>query len=345
MRKYLLPEEGNFYKANLHCHSVCSDGKLTPEQLKEAYKAHGYSVLAYTDHDVLLPHHDLTDDSFLALSGFEMEINAPDVDPLGERRCCHICLVALEPDKVVQPMWHRSAYLFAGALAHRDEVVFDPEQPDYVRRYTGEGISEIMRIGRENGFFVTYNHPVWSLEDATNYTNYHGMHAMEIYNHGCYIAGYEEYNGNAYDEMLRGGERIYCISTDDNHNWAPMDSLNNDSFGGFIMIKAPKLEYRTITRALEAGNFYSSEGPEIRSVWFEDGILHVETGPVTRIAFIYNDRANSNALAAPGQFITEASVRVPEHCGYVRISCTDANGRHADTNAYFIDELYGNTDK
>ena len=26
MRKYLLPEKGTFYKANLHCHATFSDG-------------------------------------------------------------------------------------------------------------------------------------------------------------------------------------------------------------------------------------------------------------------------------------------------------------------------------
>ena len=38
MKKYLLPRTGKFYKANLHCHSTVSDGKLTPAELKEAYK-------------------------------------------------------------------------------------------------------------------------------------------------------------------------------------------------------------------------------------------------------------------------------------------------------------------
>ena len=38
MKKYLLPKCGNDYKANLHCHSTISDGKLTPEEIKEAYK-------------------------------------------------------------------------------------------------------------------------------------------------------------------------------------------------------------------------------------------------------------------------------------------------------------------
>ena len=33
MRKYLLPEHGNFYKVNMHSHSTLSDGKQTPEEL------------------------------------------------------------------------------------------------------------------------------------------------------------------------------------------------------------------------------------------------------------------------------------------------------------------------
>ena len=75
MRKYLLPETGNFYKANLHCHTNCSDGKLSPKEVKELYKANGYSVVAYTDHNIMVDHSDLDDDGFLALSGYEFNVN------------------------------------------------------------------------------------------------------------------------------------------------------------------------------------------------------------------------------------------------------------------------------
>ena len=35
MKQYLLPENGKFYKVNMHSHSTYSDGVQTPEQLKE----------------------------------------------------------------------------------------------------------------------------------------------------------------------------------------------------------------------------------------------------------------------------------------------------------------------
>lgn len=46
---YLISPDKKQYKANLHCHSTISDGKKTPEELKEMYKRHGYSILAITE--------------------------------------------------------------------------------------------------------------------------------------------------------------------------------------------------------------------------------------------------------------------------------------------------------
>ena len=74
MRKYLLPENGNYYKANLHCHSTISDGGLTPKQIKEIYMSRGYSIVAYTDHQLFVRHNDLTDENFLALNGYEADV-------------------------------------------------------------------------------------------------------------------------------------------------------------------------------------------------------------------------------------------------------------------------------
>lgn len=40
-KQYLLPSKGRFYKANLHCHTVLSDGHLTAEEVKRAYMERG----------------------------------------------------------------------------------------------------------------------------------------------------------------------------------------------------------------------------------------------------------------------------------------------------------------
>ena len=332
MKKYLLPKEGQFYKADLHCHSTVSDGHWSPERIKEEYMARGYSVVAYTDHDVLIPHQDLTDERFVALNGYEMEV---DREPSEGRRtkCCHMCLIALEPENITQVCWHRSRYLFGNARNWRDKVRFREEEPDYVRIYSHEGISDMMRRGREAGFFVTYNHPAWSLEDWRDYSGYEGMHAMEVCNWGCIVDGYDDYVPQVYDDLLRQGKRIFCVSTDDNHN------AIEDPFGGFTVIKAPELTYRAITRAMLDGHFYASQGPEIRELWVEDGIVHIRCSEAWKIDCSFDIRGARCVRSREGEPLVEASFPLPKDAAYVRLTVTDRNGAHANTNAYWLDQI------
>ena len=331
MKKFLLPEEGSFYKANLHCHSTVSDGRWSPERIKQEYMTKGYSVIAFTDHDVLIPHPELTDEHFVALSGYEMEIDEVRQDGK-QGKCCHICLVAIEPDNVTQVCWHRSKYLFGNARNYREQVRFYDE-PDYERSFTHECISDMMRRGREAGFFVTYNHPVWSLEDFRDYSGYEGMHAMEICNWGCVVEGYDDYVPQVYDDLLRLGKRIYCIGADDNHN-----SIE-DSFGAFTVIKAPELTYRAITQALLDGHFYASQGPEIYGLWVEDGRIHIRCSDARKIECNFDIRRAFCAWSRPGEPLQEASFPLPERASFVRLTVTDFEGNHANTNAYWLDKL------
>lgn len=333
MRKYLLPETGNFYKANLHCHSVYSDGKYSPEEIKERYKNRGYSIVAYTDHDILIPHAELCDEEFLALNGFEVEITdtEPEDSPACQKKNCHICYVALSPDNLIQPMWHRSKYQFGNAIKHRDEVKFDAALPDYERVYSGEKISEMMQIGRDKGFYVTYNHPTWSLADYQDYMSFNNMNAMEIVNYECCELGYPEHNERVYDDMLRGGKRIYCIATDDNHS---------SFFGGFTVVKAQRLEYKTITDALVAGNFYASEGPEINNLWYEDGKVHIECSEAREIYIVKAVRRNTHVKAEDSP-VREAVFNITPEDIYFRLVVVDYEGKKAYTNAYFVDDLEG----
>ena len=75
MKKYLLPNDVNWYRANMHCHTTVSDGHYSPEEIKKAYKEMGYSIVAYTDHEIIRTHNDLTDDEFLAITSSEFSIN------------------------------------------------------------------------------------------------------------------------------------------------------------------------------------------------------------------------------------------------------------------------------
>ena len=339
MKKYLLPRGGNFYRANLHCHTTVSDGKKTPEEVKERYKSLGYSIVAYTDHDVMVAHPELDDENFLALTGYEIEVTETWDGPFANKKTAHMCFIAMSRDVDRQVCWHREKYMIGHSGEYKDLVKFDESLPDYVREHNGECVSDIMKKGREGGFFVTYNHPTWSLEDSSDYLNFKGMQAMEIYNGSCITSGYEDINPRVYDDILKSGERIYCIGADDNHNSHPDGSRRSDSGVAFTVIKAPSLEYNAVTSALEKGHFYASLGPEIKQLYYEDGKVHIVTSPADRIVMNTGIRRRGIVFREEGKRLTRASFNVPADCVYFRITVFDREGKRADTNAYFIDSL------
>ena len=75
MKKYLIPDGGKFYKANLHMLTTLSDGNMSLEETKKAFMEQGYSIVAFTDHEVMVPHTDLSDENFLAITSTEISMN------------------------------------------------------------------------------------------------------------------------------------------------------------------------------------------------------------------------------------------------------------------------------
>jgi len=335
MKKYLLPKGAKAFKANLHCHTTVSDGKLSPLEVKELYKSQGYSVVAYTDHDTLIAHPELRDEDFLPLNGYEIQITENDEGKPGyARRTCHLCMIGIEPDNLVQKGYHRERYT---KDCNRPFVRFNEDEPDFERIYTPECINGFIKKAREAGFFVTYNHPTWSLESYPEYSRYEGMNAMEIVNYSSRTLGYEEYNPRVYDELLRMGKRIFAVAADDNHNNYPFGNPRCDSCGGFTFIMANSLDYREVTEALVKGNFYASTGPEIHSLVYEDGKVAVKTSEAANIAITYVRGAC--ITYAGDEPLTYASFRLLPDGDYFRITVTDKYGRRANTRAYFFDEL------
>lgn len=337
MKKFLLPENGNFYKANLHCHTTISDGKLTPEEVKEHYKKNGYSIIAYTDHDVMVPHPELRDENFLPLNGYEVQLDNWLTKDYADTLTCHICLIALTEDTDYPVASARTGYKVGNAVNYAHYLKFREGQPDFVREYSVECVNKVFNDGRANSYFVTYNHPTWSQEGYETYSQYEGMHCMEIYNHGCNL-NYVEYNHRVYDDFLRRGKKIYCMASDDTHSHYPIGHEKNDCCGGWVNIKADKLEYETITKALVAGNFYSSTGPEIKSLYVEDNKIFVETSPAKKILFTTARRKAFAYINANG-FVTNGDFGLQKEDVYVRVTVFDEKGNHADSNAYFMEDI------
>ena len=332
--KILLDSKKNFYKAALHTHSVYSDGKKTVEEMKEAYKKEGYSVVAYTDHEHLIDNSHLDDKDFLTITSCEVAIKEfPKESTLvnHQMRVCHLNFYALDQHNTVTPCYS-SIYDHYVTDLNRDLIKYDGE---YERVYSVDGINEMIRIAKEQGFITCYNHPTWSLENATHYLGYEGLFAVEIYNYGCVSGGRTDDEG-VFDDLLRAGKNVYCTAADDCHNTVDYYKAGNDSFGGWVCINADKLEYSTIMNALINGDFYASTGPQIKSLAIDGDKVIVETSPCKHIAIVTKGRRTSRKIAEKDEILTSAELKVIPSDEYFRVICIDENGKKAYSQAYKI---------
>ncbi len=336
---YLIDPGKKQYKANLHSHSTMSDGRLTPQQMKEAYRSHGYSILAITDHDYPVDHSDMTEQDFLMITGYE-SIAYEEVaeDPLGLfLPMIHMNLFAKSPHNITMVDFD-PGYCFFIPEDVRPSIPLAPEQRS--REYSLSYINDFVRKAREAGFLVSYNHPSYNTEPFETIMAYQGFFSMEIANTDANsITGFE-YNGELYNRLLAAGKRLFCHAADDNHNLHPADSAGWDSFGAWTVITADALDYPSVIDAMETGQMYASRGPSIYEASFAGGRLHVECSDAACIRAFYGSHKNTRVrFASRGSAVTSADFDMPDDLRYIRIAVEDWNGKTADTRGFFRDEL------
>jgi len=301
MRKYLFSPENEFYKANLHCHTTFSDGCYTPAEIKERYKEKGYSVVAFSDHDKVVPHPELMDESFIPLTAGEYSLND-------------------RSDKVY-PWYTIHTYHLNFISKTIDATGFDNWDKDL---YGVEDTNRIIAAAKEKGFICQYNHPRWSMQTPKDFIDL-DVFAFEVYNTAAeadLFCGDGEYE---YEVFCRAGGKCGVSANDDNHKPEHM-------FGGFTMISALALTYDNIITALENGDFYASRGPIIKNAYIEDDVLHIETSPCCRIGVLSDNRCHG---VAEGENIESADIKIDFPHEYLRIVVCDDKGRRAWTCAYY----------
>ncbi|MCI7743595.1 PHP domain-containing protein [bacterium] len=320
------------YKANLHSHSTLSDGCLTPEEMAAAYREQGYSILAITDHEAPYDHTALSSQDFLLVTGYEAYIR-PDpncrYNPLAPE--IHLNLLAKDPHNLTFVGYRPEFCKYMPLDLAQSRPRSGPEGP---RRYAPDYIQSFIDAARQSGYLVSYNHPIWSMEDVETILGYEGIYSLEIFNTGSALISGDEDNGALYDRLLRLGKNWYCHGADDNHNKVPLDDPDSDSFGAWTMVLADELSYPSVMKALEEGRFYASTGPAITELTFDGAQVRIKSTPATRITMHISPKLCHHAAAPRGQTLTEASFTIPDNAPYVRFTVQGADGTRAETHAF-----------
>ena len=118
----------------------------------------------------------------------------------------------------------------------------------------------------------------------------------------------------------------------------------------WCQIKAKSLDYDEIFEALRRGDFYSSNGPEIKELCVKNGIVYIKTSNASRISIvtdhrlIISKRSDNNDLTEAELSLDtfrEHIINAPNgHASWMRIDVMDENGKYARTRAFFPQELF-----
>jgi hypothetical protein len=242
-------QPGQFWRGNLHTHSTLSDGALTPEQVCTKYREAGYDFISLTDH-------------------FMEKYNYPVVDTSSFRREGFTTIFGAELHTgytQVKSIWH--------ILANGLPLDFAPPA-------AGESGPQIAQRALAAGAFVSIAHPSWYALTEADALSLGAVHAVEVSNGTC--SGIERADSWPFlDVLLNRGYRYFACATDDCHY---KDADVADFAHGWVHVKAESLTPEALLKALKAGHFYASTGPQLHDIQVVPGEkITVACSPATKI--------------------------------------------------------------
>ena len=329
MKTYLLPRDGQFYKANMHSHTTLSDGKFPPEEIKRVYREAGYSVFAFTEHTDYHDLRHLAESDFLPLPSYEIALsNYERPSYLGED------IPSLElPFRCYSTAGMHHEVIHMNLFAIDPDHATPPDISDLKGKPFVQAVNEAVRRAKANGFFVEFNHPHWSLNRPDSYQGFEGMDALEIINGAAFRSSGLDFVPHVYREMAWCGQRLVALAGDDNHD-------TRHFFQAWTMIKAPELTQKAVMSAVQAGHCYVSAGPEIRELYVEDGVLHVTTSEASGIYFGNGGRRKLAVLQerAEDAPVTHAEFPLKANDVFFHVIVKDLRGKPAMTQIYYTND-------
>ena len=294
-------QPGRFYRGNLHGHSTNSDGLWSPAEYVRQYRQNGYDFVALTDHCLEQYGYPLSDTRQFRSDDFTTLIGAE-----------------LHPGQIESgSAWH----LLAVGLPL-----------DFETHREGDTGASVARRAMEAGAFVAATHPDWYAFTVADFETLEAADAIECYNGGADAGCDRGYSWHFIDMLLHRGHRVGVIAVDDLH--AGTAGLG-DFMRGWVQVKAESLTPEALLRALKAGHYYASTGPQLHNVEFRGrDSLVVECSPVRQILVTGE---SAGALRVSGDGLRGAEFDISEvDSRWLRVTARDDTGGRAWTNPVWL---------
>jgi hypothetical protein len=292
---------GRFWRGNLHTHSTVSDGHLAPPEVCDLYRAAGYDFLAISDH-------------FLERYGYPLtDASAHDTADFVTLRAAELHAGRIESGE----FWHLLGIGLPADFAPPSE---DETGPQLASRALAAGS------------FVAALHPAWYGATESEIRSLGPIHAIEAWNATAADLNDRPDSWYVLDQLLSRGDRYTALATDDAH----FTGDRNDALQAWVWVKAETLTPADLVSALKSGRFYSSTGPELRSIEIDAARrMRIDCSPVE---WVFVTARGPQVVSVRGDGLTEAVVDLTGLDGpYCRVTIRDRDGRRAWSNPLWLD--------
>lgn len=305
-----------WYKGNLHTHSLWSDGDDFPEMIADWYATHGYQFLALSDHNILSEGEKwmlLRDINRrggpLALGKYQKRFGDEWVQTRGEGDKREVKLRPLnEFRKLIEKP---GLFLMIQAEEVTDKFGKQPIHinvsniQEVIKPQGGTSVQDVMtrnlklveeQIAKTGKPMLPHlNHPnfVWGVtaEDLAAviferffevYNGHPGVNQLGDATHPSIDRLWDIANTIRIAKMK--SPPLFGVGTDDSHNYhGEADSPNRikraESGRGWVMVRAKELSAGAIINAMTRGDFYASSGITLSDVQFKDDTLTITIEP------------------------------------------------------------------
>lgn len=303
-----------WYKGNLHTHSLWSDGDDYPEMIMDWYKTNGYHFVGLSDHNVFqegekwvkVPQAPVRRDAFQeylgrfgedwveyeqiedtlrvklkTLAAYDTMFNEP------ER------FLIIKSEEITDQYENKPVHLNATNLVN----LVEPQGGGSIVNVMQNNIDAVLAQREATGqpMFPHLNHPNfgWAItaEDMMQLT---GERFFEVYNGHPAVNNYGDSTRMGTEEMWdrinlhyiqNGQPLLYGLATDDSHNYHLTGPLYSNTGRGWVMVHASELNADTLINAMEAGDFYATTGVTLSSVEQTDKSIEVKVEPEAGVQY------------------------------------------------------------
>lgn len=309
----------NWYKGNLHTHTLWSDGDTYPEIVIDWYKNSGYDFISLTDHNIIQK-----GEAWKIISNndskkiFETYLTRYGENWVNYERIREDSIrVRLKTLEECQNLFNKeNGFIILpgleitsnnnGVPVHINAINIKNIVPHPIGNNTVNIIKESMELVEEQRkvtgekMFTFLNHPNFGFAvTANDIINVQNVRFFELFNGGRHTNNYGDADHDSAEiiwdkvnlhNLKTGRSLMLGIASDDSHTFHLYDNNLNIPGRAWVMVNSSKLELDLIIDALEDGNFYSTTGVILEELNYESDKISLKIkqskGVTYKIQFI-----------------------------------------------------------